>query len=128
MRRYYTAFSLVMAVLAAGGLSAGNLIAAAAPPAVPPAVTAEAQGDWIVLTFPEGTDPGSVSLRVNRIDFFRGELRHHRDCFKWTGPTELRMRHHKIPNPHEGIWVWGEAKGYVSLHQFVVVGNLPLYH
>jgi hypothetical protein len=121
---------LMSAAVALGLCLFGGTVAKAhaAPPATPPLVTAEAQGNDIVMTFPEGTCKHSVSMRVGCHCFSRGYVNHSHQ-FRWTSPTELRFTHRNICNPHEGIWVYGETKGALqSLCQFVLVRNLPMYH
>jgi hypothetical protein len=131
--RKFSVLAILAAILLCGSSTSAQ--AAATYPAVPPTITAVLQGNDIVFTFPEGTDHSTVSIKYNRRVATRHIINHHhRQAFRWVSPTELHVAHHffhKYPgchcHPHEGIWVEGEAHGYVALLQFVVVQNLPLY-
>lgn len=99
--------------------------ALAEPPAVPPAIHAEWDGDDVVFTFPEGVKPASVSFRYCGTRITRAHIRGHRQAIRWTSPTQMRVAHHffhKHGQMHrpQGFWVEGEAAGYVALIQFVV--------
>jgi len=130
--RNFTLLAIVAAILLCGLSTPAQAVATY--PAVPPQITAVLQGNDIVFTFPEGVDHSTVSIKYNRRVASRHMIRHHRQAFRWTSPTELHVAlhfFHKYPgchcHPHEGIWVEGEAKGYIALLQFVVVQNMPLH-
>jgi hypothetical protein len=122
--------AFVMTAILLCGLST-NAIAAATPPAVAPAISASVDGHDVVFTFPEGVDPKTVSFKLRHHVMTRHHIAHH-EAIRWTSPTEMRMPlhlllRHSCCRPNEGLWVEGEAKGYIALLQFVIIQNMPVH-
>lgn len=95
---------------------------------LPPTVKATLAGDDLVLSFPEGVMPRTVSFTVHGFNVNWRFMRSHRSAFTWTSETQLTVSlaklHHKggEHKPTE-LWVWGHMTCGAALLQKVTVAN-----
>ncbi|MBI4864088.1 MAG: hypothetical protein HY815_28095 [Candidatus Riflebacteria bacterium] len=113
-----------MLVLAAFALLTANLALAAD---LPPPIKAALAGDELVLTFPAGTIPQSVSMEAHGKSFTRRMIAHRTKAFSWKSETELVINlkalhcHCPIGKAPVDLWVWGQLKSCEALLQKVTV-------